>query len=97
MMPMEGMEQWPPSDHAKPHPPGYVKMPGRPRKERREQGEVKKGIKMSKVGTKSKCGRCRKSGHNTRTCPAIPTGSIMRRTMEKAKEASISVFSILLL
>jgi hypothetical protein len=70
MMPMEGMEQWPPTDHAKPQPLGYVKMSGRPRKERRrEQGEVKKGIKMFKVGIKSKCSSCRIEGHNTRTCP----------------------------
>jgi hypothetical protein len=59
-MPMGGMEQWPPTDHAKSQPPGYVKMLVRQRKEsRREQGEVKKGIKMSKVGSKSKCSSCR--------------------------------------
>ena len=36
MLPMEGMGQWP-TDPRQPQPPAYVKMPGRPRKERRRE------------------------------------------------------------
>lgn len=86
-MPMEGMQQWAPTDHPKPLPLGYVKMPGRPRKERRrEEGEVRKGTKLSRVDSKSKCSRCHKTGHNTRTCSANPKGNNMKRTLERAKE-----------
>jgi hypothetical protein len=35
MLPMEAMSSWPILDHPRPHPPGYVRMPGRPKKERR--------------------------------------------------------------
>lgn len=53
MMPMEGMDQRP-IDQRKPQPPAYVKMPGRPRKERRrELGEAKKATKVSRIGTKN--------------------------------------------
>jgi hypothetical protein len=62
MMPMEGMHQWP-VDQLKPNPPAYVKMPGRPRKERRrEPGESRKSIKLSKVGMKVTCNKCHKNG-----------------------------------
>jgi hypothetical protein len=48
-------------DPRKPKPPAYVKMPGRPRKERRrEQGEPAKTKKLSKVGIKVTCSNCKK-------------------------------------
>ncbi|KAL6654545.1 hypothetical protein ACP70R_008010 [Stipagrostis hirtigluma subsp. patula] len=87
MMPMEGMQQWAPTDHPKPGPPAYVKMPGRPRKERRrEPGETKKGTKLSKVGTITKCSRCKGTNHNVRTCKMNRTGDRLRSVMEKGKE-----------
>lgn len=53
-MPMEGMDQWPSTEHPKPQPPAYVKMPGRPRKERRrEPGEARKATKLSRGGKKA--------------------------------------------
>ncbi|WVZ54245.1 hypothetical protein U9M48_005070 [Paspalum notatum var. saurae] len=68
MLPMEGIHQWP-LDQRKPKPPAYVKMPGRPKKERRrEVGELKKAKKLSKVGMKVTCSKCHKTGHNSRTC-----------------------------
>ena len=51
MQPVEGRTSWPISDRERPLPPKYVKMPGRPKKERkREVGEKKKPAKgkMSK-------------------------------------------------
>jgi len=44
-------------------------MPGRPKKERkRDQTEPKKGTKMSKVGTKIRCSKCKQVGHNKSSC-----------------------------
>lgn len=90
MMPMEGIDQWP-EDQRKPQPPAYVKMPARPRKERRrEHGEAKKTTKVSKIGTKIKCTKCQKEGHNTRTCER--RSNAKRRIYEAAKEASVLIF-----
>ncbi|CAO2148647.1 unnamed protein product [Urochloa humidicola] len=84
LMPMEGMDQWP-MDHRKTQPPAYVKMPGRPRKERRrELGEVKKATKVSRIGTKIKCRKCHKEGHNSRGCGR--KSNAKRRIFEAAKE-----------
>lgn len=93
-MPMEGMDQWPSTEHTKPQPPAYVKMPGRPRKERRrEPGEARKATKLPRGGKKSNCGGCHQPGHNVRTCPAATSGSTkMKRVMEKGKEASIVMY-----
>jgi hypothetical protein len=86
LMSMEGMDQWP-TDPRKPQPPAYVKMPGRPRKERRrELGEAKKATKVSTIGTKIKCGKCKSAGHNSRSCG--PKSNAKRRIFEAGKEAS---------
>jgi len=67
--PVEGMQHWPASDNPKPIAPGYVKLPGRPKKERRkERHEKPKATKLSKVGTVSKCSWCKCTTHNKRTC-----------------------------
>ena len=48
--PVEGMNSWPASDREPLRAPGYVKMPGRPKTERRrEPTEVRKATKMSKL------------------------------------------------
>ena len=87
MMPMNGVDLWP-EDIRRPKPPTYVKMPGRPRKERRrEHGEAKKATKVSKIGTKIKCSKCHQEGHNSRTCG--PKSNAKRRIFEAGKEASI--------
>lgn len=90
MLPMEGVDQWP-EDNRKPQPPAYVKMPGRPRKERRrEPGEPKKATKVSRIGTKVTCKKCHKDGHNTRTCGR--KSNAKRRIYEAGKEASFLIF-----
>ncbi|KAK1646211.1 hypothetical protein QYE76_064016 [Lolium multiflorum] len=70
--PVEGMSAWPVSTRPKPKAPGYIKMPGRPKKERtREVGEKPKSKKVSKVGTIIKCSKCKGIGHNKRKCDQI--------------------------
>ncbi|CAN6170656.1 unnamed protein product, partial [Urochloa humidicola] len=70
LQPVEGPANWPISDMPRPEPPAYVKMPGRPKTQRRrEQGEAPKGTKLSKVGTKMTCRLCGKNDHNARRCP----------------------------
>jgi hypothetical protein len=70
--PVEGMSAWPISTRPKPKAPGYIKMPGRPKKERtREVGEKPKSKKVSKVGTVIRCGKCKGIGHNKRKCDKI--------------------------
>lgn len=67
--PLEGQSNWAVADHVRPQAPGYIKMPGRPRKERkREEGEAPKGIKMSKVGGQITCSSCNRTGHNMKSC-----------------------------
>jgi len=85
MLPMEGMGQWP-TDPRQPQPPAYVKMPWRPREERREPGESKKATKVSRVGSVITCSKCKKTGHNSRTC--CPKSKAKRTIMEKGKEVS---------
>jgi len=67
--PLEGIEGWPISDRPKLRAPGYIKMPGRPKKERtREPTEKPKATKMSRVGTVIRCRKCKGTGHNASTC-----------------------------
>ncbi|WVZ91385.1 hypothetical protein U9M48_037565 [Paspalum notatum var. saurae] len=69
LQPLQGMSAWQQSDKPKPKAPGYVKMPGRPKKSRRrEPGEGSKRRRMSKAGTRVRCSRCKGYGHNISTC-----------------------------
>jgi len=71
LLPVEGRAAWPTSDREKPLPPRYVKMPGRPKKERkRDEGEKKKPPKgkLLKKGTVIRCRKCKGIGHNRATC-----------------------------
>jgi hypothetical protein len=73
LQPVEGPGNWPISDMPKPEPPAFVKMPGRPKTQRRrEVGEEPKGTKLSRVGIKMRCRLCGKSDHNARRCPKNP-------------------------
>jgi len=73
LQPVEGPGNWPISDMPKPEPPAFVKMPGRPKTQRkREAGEEPKGSKLSRVGIKVRCRLYDKSGHNSRSCPKNP-------------------------
>lgn len=70
LQPVEGQESWPISDMPRPHPPAYVKMPGRKKTKRtREVGEKPTGTKITKVGVKMACSLCKKTTHNIRRCP----------------------------
>jgi hypothetical protein len=70
LQPVEGEEKWPVSQNPRPEAPGYIRMPGRPKKNdrKREEGEAPKGKKMSKHGVVIKCGSCGTSGHNRSSC-----------------------------
>ena len=70
--PVEGMNSWPSSDRVPLRAPGYVKMLGRPKTERRrEPTEIRKATKMPKTGTVIKCSKCHLPGHNRTTCTNI--------------------------
>ena len=72
--PVEGEEMWPISDKPRPQAPGYVRMPGRPKKNARKREEHEKpvGKKMSKHGTIIVCGMCGTAGHNKSGCSKNP-------------------------
>jgi hypothetical protein len=97
LQPVQGPENWPTSDMPRPLPPAFVKMPGRPKTQRRrEQGEEPKGTKLSKVGTKMTCRLCGKQDHNSRRCPKNPEAAnkhnahIKRDKNKKRKMAETS-------
>jgi hypothetical protein len=71
LQPVEGMPFWPISDREKTLPPKYVRIPRRPKKERKRQdGEKKKPPqgKLTKKGTVIRCRVCKGIGHNRTTC-----------------------------
>lgn len=73
LQPVEGAANWPISPMPRPQPPAHVKMPGRPKTQRRrEEWEQPKGTKLSKVGIKMTCRLCGKLDHNSRRCPLNP-------------------------
>lgn len=72
---ISGPTFWPRTEKPKVLPPKKLKLPGRPKKCRRNDpdevaGTSKSAIKrLSRVGRiKSKCGNCGKQGHNIRKC-----------------------------
>ncbi|WVZ51304.1 hypothetical protein U9M48_002459, partial [Paspalum notatum var. saurae] len=70
LQPLEGMTSWPVSNRPPLKAPGYVRMPGRPKKERiREPTEKPKSTRqISRVGTVIRCRKCKQIGHNRSTC-----------------------------
>uniref|UniRef100_A0A0D3HJ47 Uncharacterized protein n=1 Tax=Oryza barthii TaxID=65489 RepID=A0A0D3HJ47_9ORYZ len=73
--PLEGMNNWPYDDRQPLNAPGYIKMLGRPRTERRrEPTEAPKVTRMSKMGTKISCRQCKQFGHNKSTCHKHSSG-----------------------
>ncbi|EEE63543.1 hypothetical protein OsJ_18359 [Oryza sativa Japonica Group] len=69
LQPLEGMSAWPQDDREPLNAPGYIKMPGRPKTERRrEKHEPPKPTKMPKYGTVIRCTRCKQVGHNKSSC-----------------------------
>lgn len=83
LKPVEGMQNWPTSEMAKPLPPKFLKMPGRPKKERRrEPHEKPKGKKLSKRGTVIRCSKCKQTGHNRSSCDRRNTGTSNKATSQ---------------
>nr|XP_051197241.1 uncharacterized protein LOC127310625 [Lolium perenne] len=74
LQPVEGEEMWPISEKPRPQAPGYVRMPGRPKKNnrRREEQEKPKTKKMSKHGIVIVCSLCGNPGHNKSGCKNNP-------------------------
>ena len=87
LQPVEGPANWPISDMPRPHPPAFVKMPGRPKTQRRrEEGEQPKGTKLTRVGIKMSCRLCKKTDHNARRCPKNPeAGNKVNAHIKRAK------------
>lgn len=94
--PVEGIHSWPVSKRPKPAAPPYVKMPGRPKKERRrEPHEKPKATRVSKVGTIIRCRRCKGIGHNKTTCAkrnagiAQASSSAQSRPIDKKSSSKV--------
>lgn len=82
LKPVEGIDAWPISQRRKPLAPRYVRMPGRPKKERkREITEKCKTTKTCKLGTIIRCSKCKGVGHNKSTCDS-------RQGVQSARNAS---------
>uniref|UniRef100_A0A0E0LEN0 Uncharacterized protein n=1 Tax=Oryza punctata TaxID=4537 RepID=A0A0E0LEN0_ORYPU len=63
------MNSWPEDDREPLKAPGYIKMPGRPKTERRrEASEPAKPTKASRMGTVITCRKCKQVGHNITSC-----------------------------
>ncbi|XP_057535394.1 uncharacterized protein LOC130813576 [Amaranthus tricolor] len=80
---MPGREMWPTTTLAKPLPPPFRKMPGRPKmKKRKKENDEGKGgnnpVNVVREFKQRRCGNCGNLGHNKRKCknPAKsnPTG-----------------------
>ncbi|WVZ87075.1 LOW QUALITY PROTEIN: hypothetical protein U9M48_033767 [Paspalum notatum var. saurae] len=73
--PVEGMQSWPVLDRPKLKAPGYIKMPGRPKTERRRESQEKpKAKKMSRMGIRIRCTTCKGIGHNRASCDKRTAG-----------------------
>ena len=99
--PVEGEERWPISQNPRPQAPGYVSMPGRPRKNdrRSEEGEAPKGKKMSKHGIKITCSMCGHKGHNKTGCHKNPEkgkkkNAFLKKTGRKMKSSQVNTSSL---
>lgn len=69
LQPVEGMTSWPDDPREPLNAPGYIKMPGRSKTERRrERNEPAKPTKASKFGTIMRCRSCKQPGHNSKGC-----------------------------
>ncbi|XP_006654085.2 uncharacterized protein LOC102704057 isoform X1 [Oryza brachyantha] len=69
LQPLEGMSSWPEDGRQPLNAPGYIKMPGRPKTERRREAhEPAKATRASKIGTIIRCRKCKQVGHNRSTC-----------------------------
>ena len=106
LQPVERKENWPLAPNPRLLPPIKMKMPGRPKVERRrEEGEKPKGTMMSRKGCKIKCSVCGNTDHNKRKCTNNPTTGVKehgnytrasKRRRKKQDQAVTEVKKILL-
>jgi hypothetical protein len=97
LQPVEGEELWPVSEKPRPQAPGYVKMPGRPKKNdrRREEHEKPKPTKKkTKHGTVIVCSMCGNAGHNKSGCSKNPekgkkNNAHLLKTTKKRKASEV--------
>ncbi|XP_070029261.1 uncharacterized protein [Nicotiana sylvestris] len=73
IQPVTNMDIWPSTQNPTVEPPVIIKMPGRPKKNRkRAQDEPKKKFyKRSRKGTLMTCSNCKTVGHNKKGCPIL--------------------------
>ena len=98
--PVQGEESWPISDKPRPQAPGYVRMPGRPKKNARKREEHEKpkpSNKMTRHGTVIKCGLCGAKGHNRSGCPKNPDrakkkNAHLKKTTKKQSEVLYLIY-----
>jgi hypothetical protein len=73
LQPVEGKENWPVATNPRPFPPVKMKMPGRPKTERRrEEQEKPRGNKLSRKSCIQRCSMCGSENHNKRKCIGNP-------------------------
>ena len=82
---MPGHKMWPTTTLAKPLPPPYRKMPGRPnkRKRKKEVGEGKGGKKAITEFKQRRCGNCGEVGHYKKGCKNQPKPPPPTKTKSK--------------
>ncbi|WVZ74828.1 hypothetical protein U9M48_022955, partial [Paspalum notatum var. saurae] len=91
LQPVEGIQNWPTSQMAKPLPPKTLKMLGKPKKERRrEPHEKPKDKRMSKIGCVIRCKICKQPGHNKSTCARRGTGECVTSTNKRKQPCTVS-------
>jgi hypothetical protein len=68
--PVNSQIYWEPTPYEKPLPPKVKRTAGRPKKNRRKDGNEEPigGSSMKKTYNDTQCGRCGLMGHNSRTC-----------------------------
>jgi hypothetical protein len=97
LQPVDGEEMLPISSNPRPQAPGYVRMPGRPKKNdrRREEQEKPKSKKMSKHGIVIICSMCGNSGHNKAGCKNNPErGKKKYAHLTKKKKTTEVIYAI---
>ncbi|GKD95397.1 hypothetical protein Tco_1375234 [Tanacetum coccineum] len=69
--PLDGMDQWAPTEYQNPLPPVITRMPGKRRTKRRKdasEGNDKNRTRVSRVGRVIHCTNCHQEGHNRKGC-----------------------------
>ncbi|GMI78131.1 hypothetical protein HRI_001482400 [Hibiscus trionum] len=78
MNPVRGPDQWARQTYCEPIlPPTIRRPPGRPHKKRRKEADepIIHGVRVTKKGVTLSCSKCKKTGHNVRTCKGIVGGN----------------------